>query len=170
MNYSIEIDWKNKLVTNNKVIIFNAKVDNPTTSLSKLQVSSTKSLQYFQDVRKIKDILTSTTDLAKVKDNLSNLNNALKGAFKQDAFKIEFEKDIDNVSELEAYQNLASFFYKVKRAVMIAHMIIVLKESTSPENSSTYNELKAKEERLRTFLNDSVRLVLNTNELMDITQ
>jgi hypothetical protein len=168
MNYSIKIDWKSKLVSNNKLPIYDAKVNDPAKSLSNIPVSSTKTLAYFQDIRQLKEVLTSTIDLEKVKNNLSNLNNALKEAFKPEDFKKQFENDIDNVSELEAYQNLAAFIYRVKRAIMIAHMIIVLKESTAPEESNEVANLKAKEERLRKFLNDSVRLVLNTNELMDI--
>lgn len=166
MNYSIQINWTDKSVTYNGGIIFKANDKDYVNSLSNIYVSSGQSLAYFQNINNLNDILIKPGNFKNVKENLLKLNNALKNAFVPEEFQKEFNKDVDNVSELEAYQNLAMFLYTIKRAIMIAHIIIVLKENTQPADNNTYTELKDKEERLTKFLNDSVKLVLNTNELI----
>lgn len=131
-------------------------------------------LHTFQDTNNINDITTifSIENLLEVQGNLLKLNAKLKEKMNtisddvQKSLKKDLETDYIETLILDKYQNLAKFIHTLKRTILIAYMLLSLKETTSPTDHTDLQSLLKEEDYLKKFLTDSVKLVLNTHDAL----
>lgn len=157
--------------------IFNA--DKPNDDIKKTAMSVVVgmsknrpvTLQTFQDTNDI-TALFSIENLLEVQGNLLKLNAKLKEKMNtisddvQKYLKKDLETDYIETLILDKYQNLAKFIHTLKRTILIAYMLISLKETTIPTDHTDLQSLLKEEDYLKKFLTDSVKLVLNTHDAL----
>jgi hypothetical protein len=171
--YEIIVDLERKTIKNEGNEIYNAsdEVDPSVVALQFIVDDKYRKLEFYQDVNNIKNIFTSDVDTNKLLGNIVKLNLAINEAFDSN-FILTFQElydsaiEIHAINELKAYHNLVKFFYACKRGILITYTLLKLQEQLIPEDSNNVNELKTKETELKTFLRDSVQLIMNTGEFV----
>lgn len=163
------------LIANAKFNTMDMKDKNTVLAAIRLDAEQPLTLQDFDKKgTNFQDLITQ--NLSKAKGNLLKLNLALSTEF-DEMFQKNYENKMqeainipDNSNmkqELSALQAFAAFFYTVKRAIAIAYTLIVVRDNVTANESQDVKELQKTEAHLKQLLNDSVKLVLNTNEFIE---
>ena len=182
MEYTITIDLntmsvKSDVYKNNaktqpyQHIVFDVNKDNPSsTALQYIIDDDGRTLEHYQNLDKIESVFAADVD--KVFGNIIKLNIALNNAF-DDSFIATFSSNygiaVDNetINDIKSYHSLVQFFYACKRGIVIAYTLLRLQQSLFPEETKDIKKLKEKEQELRSFLTDSVELIMNTGEFVN---
>jgi hypothetical protein len=170
--YEIIVDLERKTIKNEGNEIYNASDEvDPSVAALQFIVDDENTLAYYQNVNNIERIFQSDVDTNKLLGNVIKLNLAINDAFDSgfiSQFQIKYDSAIENheINELKAYHNLVKFFYACKRGILITYTLLKLQEQLIPENSDEVKVLKTKETELKTFLRDSVQLIMNTGEFV----
>lgn len=84
----------------------------------------------------------------------------------KDVITTDINKYNSNTSSMDKYKKLIQQYFSLKRSIMVAYLLVTLQLQTLSGTNNDVQKLHAKEAKLRSFLSDSVSLILNSDEFI----